>query len=89
MEKSIFAQIGGTYEQQGDYMIPYLALPPQEKQIIGIWGQRHARYLKQHHRILYYNLLTSGKREAERSSCRNRPAGRGNIFSADKADGKL
>ena len=64
MEKSIFAQIGGTYEQQGDYMIPYLALPPQEKQIIGIWGQRHARYLKQHHRILYYNLLTSGKLNA-------------------------
>ena len=64
MEKSLFEQIGGTYEQHGDYMIPYLALPTQEEQSIGIWGQRHARYLKQHHRILYYNLLTSGKLNA-------------------------
>lgn len=61
MKKSLFAQMGDTYEQQGEYMIPCLALPTQEEQPIGIWGQRHARYLKQHHRILYYNLLTSGK----------------------------
>ena len=61
MKKSLFEQIGGTYEQQGDYMIPYLALPPQEKQIIGIWGQRHARYLRQYRKILYTNLLTNGK----------------------------
>ena len=61
MEKSLFAQMGGTYEQQGDYMIPYLALPPQEEQPIGIWGQQHARYLRQYRKILYTNLLTNGK----------------------------
>ena len=60
MEKSLFEQMGGTYMQQGDYMLPNLILPA-ENQPIGIWGQRHARYLKQHHKILYYNLLTSGK----------------------------
>ena len=64
MKKSLFEQIGGTYEQQGEYMVPCLALPTQEEQPIGIWGQRHARYLKQYHRILYYNLLTSGKLNA-------------------------
>lgn len=61
MEKSLFAQMGGTYEQQGDYMIPCLALPTQEEQPIGIWGQRHLRYLRQYRKILYTNLLTSGK----------------------------
>ena len=61
MKKSVFEQIGGTYEQQGDYMIPCLVLPPQEKQIIEIWGQRHLRYLRQYRKILYTNLLTSGK----------------------------
>lgn len=61
MEKSLFEQIGGTYEQQGDYMIPCLALPTQEEQPIGIWGQRHLRYLRQYRKILYTNLLTSGK----------------------------
>lgn len=61
MEKSIFEQMGGTYTQQGDYILPNLTLPTEEKQSIGIWGQRHARYLKQHRKILYYNLLTSEK----------------------------
>ena len=63
MEKSIFEQMGGTYTQQGDYVLPNLILLA-ENQPIGIWGQWHARYLKQHHRILYYNLLTSGKLNA-------------------------
>ena len=45
---------------QGDYVLPNFILPA-ENQPIGIWGQRHARYLKQHHKVLYYNLLTSGK----------------------------
>lgn len=63
MEKSLFEQMDGTYTQQGDYVLPNLILPA-ENQPIGIWGQRHARYLKQHHRILYYNLLTSGKLNA-------------------------
>ncbi len=64
MEKSLFEQMGGTYTQQGDYILPNLTLPTKEKQPIGIWGQRHARHLKQHHKILYYNLLTSGKLNA-------------------------
>ena len=64
MKKSLFEQMGGTYTQQGDYILPNLTLPTEEKQSIGIWGQRHARYLKQHHKILYYNLLTSGKLNA-------------------------
>ncbi len=62
MEKPIFEQMGGIYMQQGDYMLPNLILPAEEEQkSIGIWGQRHARYLKQYHRVRYYNLLTSGK----------------------------
>ena len=61
MEKSLFEQMGGTYTQVGDYLIPNLRLPEQQDQPIGVWGQRHARYLKQHHKIIYMNLLTSGK----------------------------
>lgn len=65
MEKSLFEQMSGTYTQQGDYVLPNLILPAEEEQqYIGIWGQRHGRYLKQHHKILYYNLLTSGKLNA-------------------------
>ena len=60
MEKSLFEQMGGTYTQQGDYVLPNLILPA-ENQPIGICGQRHARHLKQYHKILYYNLLTSRK----------------------------
>ena len=61
MEKSLFEQMGGTYTQQGDYLLPNLVLPTEDEQTIGVWGQRRLRYLKQHHRILYYNLLTSGE----------------------------
>lgn len=64
MEKSLFEQLGGTYTQAGDYLLPNLTIPEEEQKPIGIWGQWHARYLKQHHRILYYNLLTSGKLNA-------------------------
>lgn len=46
---------------QGDYCLPDLTLPPEEERPVGVWGQRRLRYLKQHHKILYYNLLTSGK----------------------------
>ena len=59
--KSIFEQIGGTYTKQGDYRLPNLTLPAEDERPIGVWGQRRLRYLKQHHKILYYNLLTSGK----------------------------
>lgn len=61
MTKTIFEQMGGTYTMQGDYFLPDLTLPPEEERPIGVWGQRRLRYLKQHHKILYYNLLTSGK----------------------------
>ena len=61
MEKSIFEKMGGTYEQRGDYLFPCLTLPAEQEQPIGIWGQRHLRYLKQHRKALYTNLLTSGK----------------------------
>ena len=46
---------------QGDYCLPDLTLPAEEERPIGVWAQRRLRYLKQHHKILYYNLLTSGK----------------------------
>ena len=59
--KSLFEQNGGTYTVQGDYRLPDVALPPEEEHPIGVWGQRRLRYLKQHHKVLYYNLLTSGK----------------------------
>ena len=49
------------YELQGDYYLPFLKLPEEEQAHIGIWGQRHLRYLKKHHRVCYANLLTSGK----------------------------
>ncbi|MCQ4022928.1 MULTISPECIES: TnpV protein [unclassified Ruminococcus] len=52
---------GISYTLQGDYYLPDLALPPEEEQPIGIWGQRHLRYIRQHKRLLYSNLLTSGK----------------------------
>lgn len=61
MEKSLFEQMGGTYSQVGDYLLPDIALPEQKEKPIGIWGQRRLRYLKQHRKVLYYNLLTSGK----------------------------
>lgn len=59
--KSIFEQIGGTYTMQGDYRLPNLTLPAEDERTIGVWGRRRLRYLKQHHKVLYYNLLTSGK----------------------------
>lgn len=61
MAKTIFEQIDGTYTMQGNYCLPHLTLPPEEERPIGVWAQRRLRYLKQHHKILYYNLLTSGK----------------------------
>lgn len=61
MEKTIFEQLGGTYIQQGDYELPAVTLPPEEETNAGIWGLRYRRWLKTNHRVLYYNLLTSGK----------------------------
>ena len=62
MANTIFEQTGGTYTQIEDYLLPDLELPEEEKEAnIGVWGMRHKRYLKQNHKVLYYNLLTSGK----------------------------
>lgn len=61
MAKTIFEQMDGTYTMQGDYYLPDLTLPAEEERPTGVWAQRRLRYLKQHHKILYYNLLTSGK----------------------------
>ena len=53
--------MGGTYTQVGDYYLPDLKLPEEDQQPIGVWGQRHRRYLKEHRRTTYATLLTSGK----------------------------
>lgn len=52
---------GISYTLQGDYYLPDLELPAEEQQPIGVWGQRHLRYIKQYRKVLYTNLLTSGK----------------------------
>ena len=59
--KSLFEQLGGTYTRQGDYCLPDVCLPPEEERLIGVYGQQRRAFLKAHHRVLYYNLLTSGK----------------------------
>ncbi len=61
MAKSLFEQLGGTYRKESDYLIPCLTVPAEEEQPIGIWGQRHLNYLKQHQKVTYTNLLTSGR----------------------------
>ena len=61
MEKHIYnEQTGISYTLCGDYYLPHLALPDEEEQPIGLWGQRHLRYIKQYRKVLYVNLLTSG-----------------------------
>lgn len=64
MGQTIFEQSGGKYVVQGDYLLPNLSLPTEEEKPIGVWGQRRRRYLKEHHKVLYYNLLTAGKLNA-------------------------
>ena len=62
MANTIFEKQGGTYTQVGDYMLPDLLPAEEEKEAnIGVWAMRHKRYLKQNHKVRYYNLLTSGK----------------------------
>ena len=60
MKKTIFEQMGGTYSMVEDYYLPNL-IPAEEQPEVGLWGQRHLRYIKQHRKVLYINLLTSGK----------------------------
>lgn len=62
MDKYIYDEKNGLwYELQGDYYLPCLKLPKEESRHIGVWGQRHLRYLKQHRKVLYSELLISGK----------------------------
>lgn len=62
MNNTLFEEFGGTYTKQGDYLLPNLTLPAEEEAgYIGVWGQRRLNYLKHHRKVLYYNLLTSGK----------------------------
>lgn len=59
MEKSFFEQMGGTYHQQGDYMLPDLAAP--ENISVGVWGQQHLRYIREYRKALYTSLQLSGR----------------------------
>lgn len=59
--KTLFEQLGGTYTMRGDYHLPNLTAEETETRPIGVWGQRRLHYLKHHRKVLYYNLLTSGK----------------------------
>ena len=61
MAKTIFEEMDGTYTQVGDYFLPDLKLPEEKTKLVGVWGQRHKRYLKEHKRATYTTLLTSGK----------------------------
>lgn len=62
MEKTFFEAMGGTYRQVGDYLLPEITIPAEEEtEPIGLWGKRHAKHLQEHHKVLYMNLLTSGK----------------------------
>ena len=61
MAKTIFEEMGGTYTRVGDYLLPDLKLPEEEQRPIGVWGQRHRRYLEEYRRTTYATLLTGGK----------------------------
>ena len=68
MENRIYNEKNGLwYELQGDYYIPCLAIPDEEQKVIGVWRQRHLRYIKQYHKVRYANLLISGKLNADTS----------------------
>lgn len=58
---TIYEKQGGTYRKTGDYYLPNLKLSTEQNAQIGVWGMRHKRYLKQHHKVIYYNLLTAGR----------------------------
>ena len=59
--KSIFEEMGGTYRQEGDYLIPNLELPEQEEYQLGKYGRLHRQFLKEYHPIIYTNLLLEGR----------------------------
>ncbi len=59
--KTIFEKNGGTYHQEGAYLLPNLKVDSDGNYTVGVWAMRHERYLKQYHKVIYYNLLTAGK----------------------------
>lgn len=61
MTDTLFEQFGGTYTKQGDYLLPNLTPPEKDVRPVGVWGERRLRYLKHNRKVIYYNLLTSGK----------------------------
>ncbi|GBU04243.1 transposon-encoded protein TnpV [Faecalimonas umbilicata] len=61
MKKTIYEKMGGAYIRYGDYLIPCLTLPEEKQRFIGVWWQKHLRYLKEYRRGIYLNLITSGK----------------------------
>ena len=61
MAKTIYEEMGGRYERQGDYILPCLTVPPEKEKPIGVFGQRHLRYLREYRKVTYTNLLTSGR----------------------------
>ena len=74
MNNTLFEQFGGTYAQQGDNLLPNLTLPAKEETgYIGVWGQRRLNYLKHLRKVLYYNLLTSGKLRSALPRPKNKP----------------
>lgn len=84
MKKSIFEQIGGTYYCQDDYFLPNIAVP--ESIPIGVWGQRHLKYIKKQHQAIYTAMLVSG--ELSNYLSENRPTGWRCVFAACNADGR-
>ena len=99
MKKTIFEQMGGTYTKVGDYYLPNL-IPAEEETELGLWGQRHLRYLKQYRKVRYYNLLPSGKlngyladidRQAEETFSRlvKQLAEKENVTEALKAENQM
>ena len=87
MEKTIYDKNNGLwYELRGDYYIPCLTVPAHEDRPIGIWGQRHLRYIKQERKAFYTELLTSGR--LEHLLGRHQRAGDGANAPADKANGR-
>lgn len=64
MVQSIFEEMGGRYERQGEYILPCLTIPPEKEQPIDLFGRRHLDYLREYRKITYTNLLTSGRLNA-------------------------
>ena len=64
MVQSIFEEMGGRYERQGEYILPCVTIPPEKEQPIDLFGRRHLDYLREYRKITYTNLLTSGRLNA-------------------------